>query len=62
MNEFDQFVKRGLKAKHYLRYAETKKRMLKNLFSNSSEGVRAFYLGLSSHGNTYKIIKNLPQS
>jgi hypothetical protein len=24
--------------------------------------VRAFYLGLSSHGNTYKIIKNLPQS
>ncbi len=117
MNEFDQFVKRKLKVKYYIRYADdfvifgqdktylqnlileismflerelkltlhpnkvfvktlasgvdflgwvnfpthrilrtsTKKRMIKRLNKNQSKETKASYLGLLSHGNTYKL-------
>ena len=117
MNEFDQFVKRKLKVKYYIRYADdfvildenklylqqlipklseflekelklslhpkklfiktlssgvdflgwinfshyriprtsTKRRMLKKLQNNDSKETLASYLGLLSHGNTYKL-------
>jgi retron-type reverse transcriptase len=117
MNEFDQFVKRELKVKYYIRYADdfvifgedknelllilryivvflkeqlklklhpdkvyiktfasgvdflgwinfphhrvlrttTKNRMLKNLSKNSKEKSRQSYLGMLSHGDSYKL-------
>jgi len=120
MNEFDQFMKRKLKVKYYIRYADdfvifrqnkeylqhlipkildflekklklslhpnkvfiktlasgvdflgwvnfpshrilrtsTKKRMLKGLKLNKAKETKASYLGLLSHGNTYKIRKS----
>lgn len=121
MNTFDQYVKRKLKVKHYIRYADdfvilhrdktylqhlisqlsqfledalklslhpkklflktlysgvdflgwvhfphhkilrtsTKRRMLKQLRDNKSEKTRTSYMGLLSHGNTYKLRKKL---
>lgn len=121
MNEFDQFVKRKLKVKYYIRYADdfvifsqekaylqnlipkisdflvtelklsphpnkvsvktlasgvdflgwvnfpnhrvirtsTKRRMFKRLQQNQSSKTRASYLGILSHGNTYKITQEI---
>jgi len=121
MNEFDQFVKRKLKVKYYIRYADdfvildenklylqqlipklseflekelklslhpkklfiktlssgvdflgwinfshyriprtsTKRRMLKKLQNNDSKETLASYLGLLSHGNTYKLAQKI---
>ncbi len=121
MNEFDQFIKRKLKVKYYIRYADdfvvfsqdktylqnliseisnflekglrlklhpdkvfiktlasgvdflgwvnfpnyrilrttTKRRMLKKFNQNSSKETKASYLGLLSHGNTYKVCKKV---
>jgi len=121
MNEFDQFAKRELKAKYYIRYADdflilheskahlesyipriseyleerlklslnsskvfiktlasgadflgwvhfphhrtlrtsTKRRMLKHIKDNFSQETQASYLGLLSHGNTFKIKEKL---
>ncbi|MFH0779227.1 MAG: reverse transcriptase/maturase family protein [Parcubacteria group bacterium] len=123
MNEFDQFAKRSLKIKHYVRYADdfvivcedkrvienllfeisgflraelalslnpqkifiktaasgvdflgwthcpdhrvlrtsTKKRMLRNLSGEFTEAKLASYLGLLSHGNTYKLQQKIFQ-
>ena len=121
MNEFDQFMKRELKVKYYIRYADdfvvlsdsksyledliprisdflekqlklqlhpnkvfiktlasgidflgwvhfpehrvlrttTKRRMLKNLKNNKKEATLQSYLGMISHGNTFKLKKDI---
>ena len=124
MNEFDQFAKHTLKAKHYVRYADdfvllssdkqyllnilpymevflheglkltlhpdkvsiatlasgvdflgwvhfpdhrvlrtsTKRRMLKSMGGEPSEGTATSYQGMLSHGNAYKLSRLIPNS
>lgn len=37
----------------------TKRRMLRKLHTWASEGARQSYVGLLSHGNTYKILRRI---
>lgn len=68
MNEFDQFMKRDLKALYYIRYADdfiilsrakTKRRIFKKLAKNNSKESVNSYLGLLSHGDAYEVGENI---